>query len=193
MAGVIYGHLFENPKVGADRGLYWAISVPFEKLDLGDEEARPLLQCEWLTWPVGRWQELAGKTLALVKDPKRVEASFYVHDHSNLELEVLEISARKRGVGLEVFLRGRVDYLADNGTVNPFPLEARDAALVRRGPHRACEPAQGAEDATGGDSAARTVPGRRRLPRAGVGWPVLPLPSEADVRGCLTRVSRRTA
>jgi hypothetical protein len=148
--GTISGHVFENPSVGIERDLFWSISVPFEPIEYQDEEVRPLLQCDWIVWPLARWRDLAGMKLTEVKDARRFEASFYVYDHSELAVESLELAARKRG-GFELFLRGCVDFLANDGAIEPFPIEIEtplaleDVRIVpanlRRGPRTASEAA----------------------------------------------------
>lgn len=128
-AGALYGHVFEDRASGVERTLFWAVSVPFEPVDFEGEEVRPLLQCEGMRWPLARWQELPGKTLEDVTDRARVEASFYVHDHSDLGLEALELEEKRRG-GLEAFVRGRVDFLASDGRVEPFDLEVETPLML---------------------------------------------------------------
>ena len=130
-AGAIVGQVLENTSAGIERNLFWSISVPFEPIDYEGEEVRPLLQCEWLVWPLAHWRDLDGKTLAEVKDAGRVEASFFALDHADLELEMLELAARKRG-GFEVQLCGRVDFVAGDGSVKPFPIEV-EAPLALEG------------------------------------------------------------
>lgn len=128
-AGALYGHVFEDRVAGVERTLFWAVSVPFEPVGFEGEEVRPLLQCEWMSWPLARWQELSGKSLAGVADRARVEASFYVHDHSDLGLETLELEEQKRG-GLVALVRGRVDFLASDGRVEPFELEVETPLML---------------------------------------------------------------
>lgn len=76
--GEIYGHVFENPKVGVPRDLYWNARIEFEPVQLDGEDWDCSLAVEWLTWPVRRWRELDGMGLDQVRLRNFPEGSFYL-------------------------------------------------------------------------------------------------------------------
>jgi hypothetical protein len=46
--GQIYGHIFENQRIGLARSLSWSITVEFEPLRYGDEAFSCSMTCEWI-------------------------------------------------------------------------------------------------------------------------------------------------
>jgi hypothetical protein len=78
VGGEIYGQLFENVQMDVPRNVYWACKVEFSPMvdEDGGEWACSLL-CEWLVWPIRRWRELDGISLAQCVGKVKVEASLY--------------------------------------------------------------------------------------------------------------------
>jgi hypothetical protein len=76
--GEIQAHVFENPRAGVRRNLFWNISVEFEPVHMGDERWDCSFAVEWLTWPMRTWPELNGAELGKVVLPEMVEASLYL-------------------------------------------------------------------------------------------------------------------
>ena len=77
--GEIYGHVFENPKVGVARDLYWNVRVEFEPVQFDGDDWECSLAVEWLTWPVRRWRDLNGMGLGQVRLRDSTECSFYLY------------------------------------------------------------------------------------------------------------------
>lgn len=78
VSGEIYGHLFENPRAGVARNVYWACNIEFGPTMDADGGKWPCtMLCEWIVWPVRHWRELDGMSLAQCSDPLNVEASLY--------------------------------------------------------------------------------------------------------------------
>ena len=80
---VISGHLFENPRVGVPRGIYWSCNVEFATISDSehreeDDDGWPCtLLCDWIAWPIRSWREIHGLTLESCVGPLTVEASLY--------------------------------------------------------------------------------------------------------------------
>ena len=72
----IHGHLFENPRMGIPRGIYWALFVQFEPVSLDSEEWPSSLGCEWIEWPIRRWEELDGREVTVTKTSEVSTAGF---------------------------------------------------------------------------------------------------------------------
>lgn len=114
--GTLYGHVFENAKTGAPRNLYWSISIDFLPVLLDGARWDASMSCEWLVWPVQRWQDLDGAGLSSVRLPDSVEASFYIAEH-HLGL-ISAISLRRRtGALFDVTASLTVDIELPDGTI----------------------------------------------------------------------------
>jgi hypothetical protein len=77
-AGEIYGHVFENPRVGLARDLFWNASIDFEPVQLDGEEWDCSLGVEWLTWTLQNWQDLDGRSADELQHPDLLECSLYL-------------------------------------------------------------------------------------------------------------------
>jgi hypothetical protein len=95
------GHLFENPRMGVPRSVYWTCNVQFapivEDSDGTDEdhEGWPCtLLVDWITWPVRSWKEIDGLTLANCVGPLEPEASLYFFGQHQ-PLSSIELSFRR--------------------------------------------------------------------------------------------------
>lgn len=96
--GEIYAHVHENPRTGLTRNLFWNLQIACKPVRWEGEDWDCSLAIEWLTWPVTRWGELAGKRLATVSQPELVESSLYlVGSHHRLTLRSLELQAGNAG------------------------------------------------------------------------------------------------
>jgi len=82
MSGQLYAHLLNGQ-------LYWTVSIDCEPIEIDEEQWPCGVVCEWLTFPVRRWQELSGLGLA---QSSRYEASFYLAEHHSLALTVLSLT-----------------------------------------------------------------------------------------------------
>lgn len=90
--GEIYAHLFENPRMGLPRDLYWNISIDLEPVRLLGEEWDSSFQCEWLLWPVKVLTDLDGMGFDTLRHPALVEASLYLaSEHHPVAVSHLEI------------------------------------------------------------------------------------------------------
>ncbi len=91
-SGKLYGHLFENERTGFPLGLYWNIFIQCEEIEDGDDSLPSAVLCDWLTWPISKWQELDGMCLSESLCPAKVESSFYLYEHHPLRLDRLDMS-----------------------------------------------------------------------------------------------------
>ena len=90
--GEIYGHVFENPRTGLSRGLFWNLRLDFDPVRLDDDEWHSSLAIEWMTFPVRAWRELAGSNLATLQRPGLVECSLYILEaHHPVDLRHLTL------------------------------------------------------------------------------------------------------
>ena len=91
--GEIYGHVFENPRMGFARRLFWNLNVEFEPIQRDGEEWDCSLGIEWLTLPVRTWRDLDGMDLGQVVLPEMLECSLYLYDtHNPAVLRQLQLS-----------------------------------------------------------------------------------------------------
>ena len=111
----ISGDLFENPRVGLPRGIYWSCAIDFAPIQDSQEskeedEGWPcILLCDWITWPVRDWREIDGLTLKSCVDPRLVEASLYFFGQHQ-PLSGIELQFRRSGAD-RFRIRGR--FVAD--------------------------------------------------------------------------------
>lgn len=109
----IYGHLFENPRTGTERNIYWSVSARTGWLPFTGR----LVQVEWLTFNVRAWTDLDGVTLAEVSRPDRVEASVYIDgQHWFVDLDQLTLKRVGRSADFRLRSKGKV------ATDQPGPL-----------------------------------------------------------------------
>ena len=91
-AGSLYAHVFENPRTGVARDLYWNVHVDFEPVQFDGEEWDCSFAVEWLTWPNRRWRDLDGLGLRQVRRTEFVECSLYLlAEHNPAALRHLEL------------------------------------------------------------------------------------------------------
>lgn len=122
-SATLSGSLFENPRIGIARDLFWNVEVDLEPVELDGETWDCSFACEWLTWPVRRLADLDGMTLDQVIDPNRIEASLYVlAQHHPATISRLEISEQAPG-RYRLAVAGSAEVSAEQGMLNvPFSL-----------------------------------------------------------------------
>lgn len=93
--GEVYCHLFENPRTGLPRNVYWSITIDFHPMEYdGKRFKRRSMTCEWLTWPLRDWRQLEGRSLDLKHGDGGSESSFYLWEHHTGISTRLRIGAR---------------------------------------------------------------------------------------------------
>lgn len=107
--GELDAQLFENPRTGLPRNLYWSLTVPCAPVAWAGEVWDCSVTCEWLTWPVRHWAELDGMGLAAVTSPALVECSLYLAEHHPVRVESLALRRIGEGARFSVGLAGGVD------------------------------------------------------------------------------------
>ena len=114
--GTLYGHVFENAKTGAPRDLYWSIGIDFLPVVLDGASWDASMSCDWLVWPVRRWQDLDGADLASARLPGFVEGSFYIADHHTGVISAISLR-RRTGALFDVTASLTVDIELPDGTL----------------------------------------------------------------------------
>jgi hypothetical protein len=90
--GELHGHVFENPRAGVPRGLYWSLRCDFEPVEVNGSEWSVSLMVEWLTFDIRRWVDLDTAGVAVDERRDGVEASVYFTDmHQPAELDHLRL------------------------------------------------------------------------------------------------------
>ncbi len=105
----LYGHVFENSRVGLARGLFWTLSIDCQPIRHGDETLHCSVSCDWLTWPLRRWPSLDGQSLGTTNDQGKVEASIYLNDHFWLRVQSLTINRIPASARFTVDIAGDFD------------------------------------------------------------------------------------
>ena len=107
--GEIHGHLFENPKVGVSRNVYWAIRVELGPLSFEGEDWDCSVEMEWLIFPIRSWTELDGITLSSLSAPDFAEASAYVvGQHCPASIDHLSLKRIGNSQQFRVEIKGSV-------------------------------------------------------------------------------------
>lgn len=107
--GEIYCHLFENPRTGLPRNVYWSFTLDLHPIQYEGSERDCSMTCEWLTWPVRDWRDLTGRTFAFKYGEGGAEASFYAGEHHIAKSARLEVGARN-GSTFELAMEMIVDF-----------------------------------------------------------------------------------
>jgi hypothetical protein len=107
--GSLYVHLFENPKTGTKRGLYWSVTLPCAPVRWDDEDWDCAVTCEWLQWPIKRWMQLDGLGLRDTISRDDVECSVYLAEHHPVEVTSLALSRIQGTTRFRVTLQGSLD------------------------------------------------------------------------------------
>ena len=127
--GRIYCHLFENPRTGMPRNIYWSLTIDFHPIQYEGSEWECSMTCEWLTWPLRDWRDLAGRTLAFYYGDDGAEASFYAGEHHIAKHARIEIGARNGSV-FELAMEMIVDFAGLAGTDRNPAMAVRGRAVV---------------------------------------------------------------
>ena len=116
--GTLHGHVFENPATGLERDLFWSLDIGLCPITLDGEEWTSSVQIEWLTWPLGSWSDLDGKTLQEVRKNEFVECSVYLLDeHHLVELRQLTLRLRSQTV-FQGSIEGTVALPSERGSID---------------------------------------------------------------------------
>lgn len=116
--GKIYAHLFENPRTGLTRNLFWNINLDLAPIELNGEEWESSFACEWLVWPIRQINDLDGMSLKQVVQPKLIESSIYLAGrHHPVTVTVLQIR-RQAACGYRLDVVGAADLMIDGKTIN---------------------------------------------------------------------------
>jgi hypothetical protein len=112
--GNIYCHLFENPRTGLPRNVFWSITIDFCPIEYDGTDWRCSMTCEWLRWPLRDWRLLGGRSLDLKYGDGGSESSFYMCEHDIGKSTRLQIGARSGGT-FDVAMEMAVDFAGYKG------------------------------------------------------------------------------
>ena len=89
--GELYAHIYENTLLGLERDLFWNLQIDCENVAWEGEEWVCSLAIDWMTWPVRRWQDIAGMGQSHLRKPELVEASVYLLGaHHQVDLRTVQ-------------------------------------------------------------------------------------------------------
>lgn len=90
--GECYAYVFENPRMGVERGLFWNFFLECAPIVWGDHRWEPALLCDWVSLPTRDGRVL--RKVSLLDLPKRdhIEASFYLSDHQHVSLSRFDLA-----------------------------------------------------------------------------------------------------
>jgi hypothetical protein len=114
VGGECYAHVFENPRMGVERGLFWNFILECAPITWNGELWKTSLLCDWVTLPIRTWPGMTAVTLGEIPRRDLLEASFYLSAHHDLRLNRFEVAHERKDlfrvhVGGEVDLRGYDD------------------------------------------------------------------------------------
>ncbi len=90
--GQLTAHLFENPRMGIERCLYWSVNVELKPIKFLGETWDCSFGCEWLNWPAKSLEQLSGMSLDQHRQPGQFQASIYlVSQHCPVAMQHLSI------------------------------------------------------------------------------------------------------
>jgi hypothetical protein len=127
--GDIHCHLFENPRSGLARNIYWSITIDFQSIEYEGEDWQCSMTCEWLTWPLRDWRELGGQSLDLSYGDGGSESSFYMWQHDSGKSTRLHIGSRT-GNSFDVTMQMVVDFAGYRGPDRNPAMLVRGRATV---------------------------------------------------------------
>jgi hypothetical protein len=115
MESMIYAYVAENPVDGVKRGLFWSLYVTLPRCDDtepdGDEESDSFRSfiIDGLAFPLRRWQELYGLSLANAVHLQLIQCSAYRDgEHHDAVLEKLQFLPRQDTDGFTASISMRV-------------------------------------------------------------------------------------
>lgn len=151
--GSYYGHIFENPRLGVPRALYWSFTVDFSGIRYLGQTWDSSLTVEWITFGV---REFVGTHPVSSASCPRAEASLYLAEHHPIDSWEGQMSwdasppqcgfaydVRLNFPGLDrdpvpgLHLMGRVSLQFDGfiivpGNLSPKPTSVDEASLLLR-------------------------------------------------------------
>ena len=92
VGGECYAHVFENPKAGIRRGLFWNFILECVPITWDEDEWETSLSCDWVTLPGRSWRDLGQISLDDLPNRQMIETSFYLSAHHEVRLSRLEIA-----------------------------------------------------------------------------------------------------
>jgi hypothetical protein len=108
VGGECYAHVFENPKMGVKRGLFWNFILECAPITWDGEKYDVSLLCDWVTLPTRSWQALGEVGLGDLPQRELLEASLYLSAHHDVRLSRLEIAHEREDL-FRVHLGGNFD------------------------------------------------------------------------------------
>jgi len=108
VGGECYAHVFENPRAGVKRGLFWNFILECAPITWDGEQWESSLLCDWVTLPTRNWTALGKVGLGDLPQRELLETSFYLSAHHDVKLSRLEI-AHEGGGMFRVHLGGDFD------------------------------------------------------------------------------------
>jgi hypothetical protein len=127
--GEIYCHLFENPRTGLPRNIYWSFTLDFDPIEYEGAEWETSMTAEWLTLPLRDWRDLAGRAFTLSYGDGDAEASFYAREHHIAKTARLEIGMRN-GRTFELAMEMIVDFQGLTGADHNPNMTVQGRAVV---------------------------------------------------------------
>jgi hypothetical protein len=97
VGGECYAYVFENPRMGVARGLFWNFILECAPVAWDGEEWDTSLLCDWVTMPNRNWNDPAEVSLREIPKRDLLEASFHLSEHHSVKLSRLEIAHREKG------------------------------------------------------------------------------------------------
>src|SRR5262245_921322 len=93
--GLLWAHLFENKSAGMPRQTYWGLHVSALQSNGSEVES---INCDWLTFPVRHFGQIADVSLDDCLHPDLVECTVYRDaEHHLVKLERLAFEAAEAG------------------------------------------------------------------------------------------------
>jgi hypothetical protein len=108
VGGECYAHVFENPRAGLKRGLFWNFNLECAPIIWDSEEWEASLLCDWVTLPTRSWPDLGEIRLDELPQRNLLETSFYLSAHHDVKLTRLDI-AHERDDLFRVHIGGTFD------------------------------------------------------------------------------------
>lgn len=106
--GELYAFVHENANTGLKRGLFWNLALKCPSVTWEQEQWSTSFLCDWATWPVRRWKDLAGMTRRDLVHPEMLEVSFYLGEHHDAKVIDLRLKDSSRP-NFRVELQGTVN------------------------------------------------------------------------------------
>ena len=102
LEGRIHAHVFGGH-------LNWSVYIACTPVHLDDQSWETSIACEWMNWPIRRWEDLASMSLTTASNRDEVEASFYLGSHRSLDVSELTLERVDGAFRFKANLLGKVD------------------------------------------------------------------------------------